>query len=90
VTALDRDLADNVQHALGIRVTQRTAPDGTSDYLLERVIWCPAGLAPHWLPVAGWVAASVRPATVDEYRMYDLLCTAQTNWPGVLSGEHDG
>lgn len=84
MTALDRDrdLADNVQHALGIRVTQRTAPDGSSDYLLERVSWLPTGVGSDGKVLFGWVAASVRPATVDEYRMYDLLCTAQTDWPG--------
>lgn len=67
----NRDLAQMVQHALGFRVSC----DGPDSYHVERLYWYGEG-EDQMVRVT-----SVRPATLDEKRMYDLLCTPHAGWP---------
>jgi hypothetical protein len=66
-----RDLAEMVQHALGFRVSC----DGPDSYHVERLYWYGKD-EQAMVRVTG-----VRPASQDEYRMYDLLCTPHADWP---------
>lgn len=71
------DLVNLVNKALGFRVSA----DGGGAYHLERLYWF--GEGQHEMTRV----TSVRPATVDEYRMYVLLCSPQADWAGEDDGQ---
>jgi hypothetical protein len=77
------DLVALVNRALGFRVSC----DGSDNYHLERLRWRPSvaslGETGHEVEVV----TTVRPATKDEYRMYQLLCSPQADWAGDDDGQ---
>lgn len=73
------DLRAMVSKALGYRVV---GADGS--YHLQRLKWSQHGH--DGVFVEAVTVTSVRPASVAEYEMYEMLCQPQADWAGESDG----